>query len=83
MVKAGSNFDVANHDFTKFRVIPSIVLMNNIPPVITESWYRGKVYVVKNDLRDDKDHIKLVNSFSMLHTGSKKLQHQVVHFDRL
>ena len=49
MVKVGSSFDVADHDFTKFSMIPSVVLMNNIPQDITESWYRGKVYVSLKD----------------------------------
>ena len=49
MVKVGSSFDVADHDFTKFSMIPSVVLMNNILQDITESWYRGKVYVSLKD----------------------------------
>ena len=49
MVKVGSSFDVADHDLTKFSMIPSVVLMNNIPQDITESWYRGKVYVSLKD----------------------------------
>ena len=49
MVKVESSFDVADHDFTKFSMIPSVVLMNNIPQNITESRYRGKVYVSLKD----------------------------------
>ena len=37
MVKVRSSFDVADHDFTKFSMIPNVVLKNNIPPDITES----------------------------------------------
>ena len=30
MVKVRSSFDVADHDFTKFHMIPSVVLILNI-----------------------------------------------------
>ena len=30
MVKVRSSFDVADHDFTKFRMLPSVVLILNI-----------------------------------------------------
>ena len=36
---------VADHDFTKFSLIPSIQLAVDIPNDIAESWYSGKVFV--------------------------------------
>ena len=45
-MKMGTSFEVADHDFTKFSLIPSVVLQNAIPDDITGSWYRGKVFVI-------------------------------------
>ena len=45
IVKMGTSFEVADHDFTKFSLIPSVVLQNAIPDDITGSWYQGKVFV--------------------------------------
>lgn len=45
LVKVGTSFEVADHDFTKFSLIPSVALQNTIPDDITGSWYRGKVFV--------------------------------------
>ena len=45
LVKVGTSFEVADHDFTNFSVIPSVVLQNQIPEDVTSSWYRGQVFV--------------------------------------
>ena len=33
LVKVGTSFEVGDHDFTKFSMIPSVVLQNQILPV--------------------------------------------------
>ncbi|XP_065895962.1 uncharacterized protein [Dysidea avara] len=45
LVKVGASFEVGDHDFTKFGIIPSVVLINNIPDEFSGSWYRGQVNV--------------------------------------
>ena len=49
LVRAGTTFEVGDHDFTKFSIIPSVVLVADIPDSIEESWYRGQVLVGYKD----------------------------------
>ena len=44
LVKVGGSFEVGDHDFTKFGLVPSVTLVNTIPSEISGSWYRGSVY---------------------------------------
>ena len=44
LVKVGGSFEVGDHDFTKFSLVPSVTLVNTIPSEISGSWYRGSVY---------------------------------------
>ena len=48
-VLANEFFTVADHDFTKFGMVPSVILVNDIPEEISESWYRGQVFVSPKD----------------------------------
>ena len=41
----GKRFAVADHDFTKFSVIPSVTVLCDVPGTIEESFYRGQVLV--------------------------------------
>ena len=45
IVRAGTTFEAGGHDFTIFSIIPSVVLVNDIPDSIQEYWYRGQVLV--------------------------------------
>ena len=45
IVRAGTTFEVGDHDFTKFSIIPSVTLIVDIPHDIQDSWYRGQVLV--------------------------------------
>ena len=45
LVRKDEVFEVADHDFTKFSMIPSVSLLVDIPDDVTESWYSGKVFV--------------------------------------
>ena len=47
LVRAGTTFEVGDHDFTKFSIIPSVALVVEIPQKIQELWYR--VYVGYKD----------------------------------
>lgn len=40
-VRMDENFQVGDHDFTKFSLIPSVVFILNIPQNISGSWYTG------------------------------------------
>ena len=45
LVGHNTSFEVADHDFTKFSLIPSVSLLVNIPKDVTESWYSGQVFI--------------------------------------
>lgn len=49
IVANGATFAVADHDFTKCGLIPSVIMHAKIPQSIDESFYRGKVYVGLKD----------------------------------
>ena len=49
IVSKGTTFEVSDHDFTKFSIIPSVALIVNIPEVIADSWYRGQVSISLKD----------------------------------
>ena len=49
LVSMTKAFQVGDHDFTKFSVIPSVILVLDIPHSISESWYNGKVYISIKD----------------------------------
>ena len=40
---------VGDHDFTTFGIIPSVILLVDIPEAISESWYAGQVFVGLKD----------------------------------
>ena len=42
-------FQAAEHDFTRFSVIPSVSLLVDIPDKISGSWYDGDVHVLYKD----------------------------------
>jgi len=48
-VRANESLMVTDHDFTKFGLIPSVILIVDIPEEITGLWYSGKVYVSLKD----------------------------------
>ena len=45
LVNRNASFEVSDHDFSKFSVIPSVTLLVDIPNEISDSWYRGRVNV--------------------------------------
>ena len=46
---SGTTFAVADHDFTRFALIPSVTVLCNIPDSIDGSFYRGQVFVGLKD----------------------------------
>lgn len=54
MVRSGTTFEVGDHDFTKFSIIPSVVLLIDIPERIDDAWYRGQVLVGFKDAAFEK-----------------------------
>ena len=42
---SGHKFAVADHDFTKYSITPSVTLFTDIPDSIEGSFYRGQVFV--------------------------------------
>ena len=45
LVSRDSSFEVGDHDFTLFSMIPSVCFIIDIPETIESSWYRGQVLV--------------------------------------
>ena len=45
LVRAGTTLEVGDQQFIKISIVPSIVLVADIPDNIQESWYRGQVLV--------------------------------------
>ena len=45
LVSRDLKFEVSDHDFCKFSLIPSVCLIVDIPDGITGSWYSGQVLV--------------------------------------
>ena len=45
LVQRNTSFEVSDHDFSKFGIIPSVTLLVDIPMDISDSWYRGVVNV--------------------------------------
>ena len=37
---------MGDHDFTKINVISTVILFNNIPEKVEDSWFRGKTYIL-------------------------------------
>ena len=46
---SGKKFAVADHDFTKFAIIPSVTMICDIPENIDGSFYRGQVLIGLKD----------------------------------
>lgn len=40
LVSLTQSFEVGDHDFTKFSIIPSVLLKVDIPDEVSGSWYR-------------------------------------------
>ena len=49
LVQGSTSFQVADHDFTRFSMIPSVSLVVDIPDKTSESWYDGQVNVAYKD----------------------------------
>ena len=45
IVAMGKKFEVADHDFTKFSITPSVNLFSEIPDEIEQTFYGGQVFV--------------------------------------
>ena len=78
LVRAGTTFEVGDHDFTKFSIIPSVSLLVDIPDTISQSWYRGQVFVGYKDaafepsspMRHEAELSQILNRNDTLHKQS-------------
>ena len=43
LVGGDETFAVADHDFTKFGIIPSVIFFIEVPEEVSESWYHGEL----------------------------------------
>jgi len=66
----GSEFLVADHDFTKLSFVPSVFFKISIPDHMSGSWYSGKVHITLKEgtfepfspIRHATESISLINS---------------------
>ena len=69
--------EVADHDFTRFSIIPSVIFRIDIPDSIEGSWYDGQVCILLNDavFRPSSPfrHGTELNSFLTTEIGSKSI----------
>jgi len=49
MVSRNASFEVGDHDFTKFSLVPSVCFVVDIPDSIEGSWYTGRAFVAFKD----------------------------------
>ena len=49
MVLKGSEPVAGDHDWHRFKLVPSVVLHNDVPETVDGSFYRGQVYVTVKD----------------------------------
>ena len=45
LVARNEAFQVGDHDFSTISLIPTVILINDIPESLEKSWYRGKACV--------------------------------------
>ena len=46
IIPTGAQLLAGDHDFTKYSIIPSVVLLTEIPEEISGSWHGGQVLVM-------------------------------------
>ena len=49
LVGRNETFEVSDHDFCKFSIIPSVSFMLDIPDEFDQSWYMGTVHIGYKD----------------------------------
>ena len=77
---ATNEFYVGDHNFTKINIIPTAILLNNIPDRTDDSWYCGKPYfllkITALSPSTALQNAREVADMLIKHHGSKKLSHQ-------
>lgn len=74
----GKKFKVADHDFTKCGMIPSVTLVCDIPPTIEESFYTGQVYVgLKDPIFEPSSALRHAAELNSI-IASRNLDHPVL-----
>ena len=49
LVNKNVSLSVADHDFTKLKLMPSVTLVCDVPATISETFYHGQVFVTVKD----------------------------------
>jgi hypothetical protein len=79
VVSRNESFEVGDHDFCNFSIIPSVSLLIDIPECIECSWYEGnlKVYVAYKDAVYEPSspirHATELHSILLQQIGSKSV----------
>ena len=77
IVAENNIFEVGDHDFTKFSVIPSVSFIITIPETLEGSWYEGEVFVGYKDAVFEPSsalhHVTELHSILLTKLGSKSV----------
>ena len=67
-------FEVSDHDFCKFSVVPSVSFEIDIPENLEDSWYRGMVHIgYKDAVYESSNPLRHATElYSVLHGSSFK-----------
>ena len=74
-------FVVGDHDFCKFNLIPSVILIVDIPHSLEGSWYTGSVYVgLKDGIFESSSPIRHATELYNCHINQSQIEHKHILF---
>ncbi len=77
LVALNQSFEVCDHDFTRFSLIPSVTLLTDIPTSIDQSWYEGQVFLGLKDAVFEPSsclrHVTKLHDILLTKIGSKSI----------
>ena len=83
IVSKNNAFKVADHDFTKCGIIPSVTMLCNIPATIEESFYRGQVYIgLKDPIFQPSDSLRhMAELYNILNSTNENKPYLFLYTD--
>ena len=78
LVRAGTTLEVGDHGFSKFSIVPSVVLVADIPDNIQESWYRGQVLVGFKDAFEPSSSMRHATELASILSSDTHLQKSIL-----
>jgi hypothetical protein len=83
IVSQNNSFKVADHDFTKCGIIPSVTMICDIPCTVEESFYRGQVFIgMKDPVFQPSDSLRhMVELYNILHNTNDNKPYLFLYTD--